>query len=339
MRIDLAGWTREATRGDPRAFLALFEHAERLGFHGVWFNEFRLPGGDDAAAWPYPSPLLLAAALLARTERLRVGTSVLVLPIHHPLMLAEEIAQLDFQSAGRLDVGIGRGTDPGTLQALQIDAVQTRERFEQSCRILRTALRGEPVEAGQGPWAFAPRPAMAACVQRPHVPLYVAGSTPETLGFAAEQDLPLLLSLEPPEGTQLAHLDAAAQRLGACVASSLRARSSMARYVCIGASAQAVERQLAALWPRLHQRRIHFAAKRGVPPVQVPPIDVPRVLREQFVHGTPEQCHAQIAALRERTGIHALRCVFNANGLWSNDDALASMELFAREVLPALAAC
>jgi alkanesulfonate monooxygenase SsuD/methylene tetrahydromethanopterin reductase-like flavin-dependent oxidoreductase (luciferase family) len=70
IRIDLAGWTREATRGGHREFLALFERAERLGFEGVWFNEFRVPD----TAWPYPSPLLLAAALLARTERLRVGT-------------------------------------------------------------------------------------------------------------------------------------------------------------------------------------------------------------------------------------------------------------------------
>ncbi|MFW9327030.1 LLM class flavin-dependent oxidoreductase, partial [Glaesserella parasuis] len=58
---------------------------------------------------------LLAAAVLARTERLRVGTSVLVLPLHHPLMLAEEIAQLDLQSAGRIDVGVGRGTEPAAL--------------------------------------------------------------------------------------------------------------------------------------------------------------------------------------------------------------------------------
>jgi hypothetical protein len=73
-----------------------------------------------------------------------------------------------------------------------------------------------------------------------------------------------------------------------------------------------------------------------VPADQVLPIDVPRVLAEQFIHGTPEQCHAQITALRERTGMGQLRCVFNANGLWSDAQALAGMELFAQEVLPSL---
>ncbi|MCD2513994.1 LLM class flavin-dependent oxidoreductase [Comamonas endophytica] len=330
MRIDIAGWTREAMAGDPKAFAAIFERADRWGFDGVWFSEFRVPQSD----WQYPSPLLLAAALLARTERLRVGTAVLVLPLHHPLMLAEEIAQLDFQSGGRIDVGIGRGTEPAALQCLEIDPSSTRERFEQGARILRDALRGDTV-ASSGLWKFAPRRLMALPVQRPHPPIYIAGSTPETLAFALAQDLPLLLSLEPPEGAQLKRLAEVARQQGGD-AQALLARSSLARYVCIGPSAAQVRQQLEGLWERLYARRMHFAGKRGVAPAGVPPIDRQKVLREQFIHGTPEQCHAQIRALQSATGIGSLRCVFNANGLWSNQAALAAMQLFAQEVLPAL---
>ncbi|MET1114832.1 MAG: LLM class flavin-dependent oxidoreductase [Comamonas sp.] len=332
MRIDIAGWTREAMAGDPRAFAAIFERADRWGFDGVWFSEFRVPQSD----WQYPSPLLLAAALLARTERLRVGTAVLVLPLHHPLMLAEEIAQLDFQSGGRIDVGIGRGTEPASLECLEIDPAGTRERFEQGARILRAALRGDRV-GSKGLWNFAPRQLMSLPVQRPHPPIYIAGSTAETLGFALTEDLPLLLSLEPPEGMQLQRLaDAAAQHGGD--AQALLARSSLARYVCIGVNAADVQRQLDSLWEKLFARRVYYAAKRGVLPADVPSIDRAKVLREQFIHGTPEQCHAQIRALQAATGIRSLRCVFNANGLWSNDAALAAMELFALEVLPSLRA-
>ena len=302
MRIDLAGWTREATQGDPRAFFALFDAADRLGFGGVWFSEVRLPTAD----WPYPSPLLLAAALLARTERLRVGTAVLVLPLHQPLMLADEIAQLAFQSGGRIDIGVGRGTEPATLAALQIDPSETRARFEQHCDVLRAKVA--------------------------HVPLYIAGSTPETLGFAVARDIPLLLSLEPPETTQLGHVADILQGRP----STLLQRSSLARYVCIGATAAQVTAQLDGLWAKLQERRNFFAAKRGVPPDQVPRIDPDRVLREQFIHGDPAQCHAQIVALQDRTDIGALRCVFNANGLLDNARALDGMTLFANEVLPAL---
>jgi alkanesulfonate monooxygenase SsuD/methylene tetrahydromethanopterin reductase-like flavin-dependent oxidoreductase (luciferase family) len=302
MRIDLAGWTREATQGDPRAFFALFDAADRLGFDGVWFSEFRLPTAD----WPYPSPLLLAAALLARTERLRVGTSVLVLPLHQPLMLADEIAQLAFQSGGRIDIGVGRGTEAATLAALAIDPSETRARFEQHCAVLQAKVA--------------------------QVPLYVAGSTPETLGFAVARDIPLLLSLEPPEITQLGHVADLLQGRP----STLLQRSSLARYVCIGATAAQVRAQLDGLWSKLQERRNFFSAKRGVPPDPVPRIDPERMLREQFIHGDPAQCHAQIVALQQRSGIGALRCVFNANGLLDNAQALAGMTLFANEVLPAL---
>lgn len=331
MRIDIAGWTRDAMAGEAKAFSAIFEQADRWGYDGVWFSEFRVPQSD----WQYPSPLLLAAALLARTERLRVGTAVLVLPLHHPLMLAEEIAQLDFQSGGRIDIGIGRGTEPASLECLEVDPAGTRERFEQGARLLRNALRGDTVASSGDLWNFAPRRLSPRPVQRPQPPIYVGGSTEETLGFALAEDLPLLLSLEPPESAQLERLARAAAQQGRD-AKALLARSSLARYVCIGANPAQVQQQLEGLWEKLYARRVHFAGKRGVAEADVPPIDRAKALREQFIHGTPEQCHAQIQALQAATGIHSLRCVFNANGLWRNEVALAGMELFAQEVLPAL---
>ncbi|QCI68298.1 LLM class flavin-dependent oxidoreductase [Phreatobacter stygius] len=328
MRIDLAGWTREATLGDHRAFLALFERADRLGFDGVWFAEFHFRAG-----LPYPSTLLLAAAIFARTGRLRVGTSILVLPLHHPLMLAEQIAQLDFQSGGRLDVGIGRGTDPATFAALGIEQTSARDRFEQGFAILRQALTHEQASAGTGPWHFSDVPVGPRVVQRPHPPLYVAGSTPETLGFAVAHDLPLLLSLEPPEGRQLGIYRDLLARSGR---PSALARSSLSRYVCIGATQAAAEARIDDLLPRIYQRRLGFAAARGVPADQVPPLDRDQVLRDQVIHGDPDACHAEIVRLKATTGIGELRCVFNGNGVLDNETALAGMELFAAEVLPAL---
>lgn len=320
MRIDLAGWTREATLGDHRAFLDLFDRADRLGFDGVWFNEFHF----HQPILPYPSTLLLAAAIFARTGRLRVGTSVLVLPLHHPLMLAEQIAQLDWQSGGRLDIGIGRGTEPASLAALGITADETRSRFERGFHLLRQALSQPTVASDHGPWIFdavavGPRP-----VQQPHPPFYVAGSTPETLGFAITHDLPLLLSLEPPEGRQLGvyrDLLATSGRSGALE------RSSLSRYVCIGATAQAAEGLLDTLLTRRRDRRL----ARGLPPD-----DGIMFRRDQVVFGDPDMCIRQIKALAAGTGIMGLRCIFNGNGVLDNTTALAGMALFAGAVLPAL---
>jgi alkanesulfonate monooxygenase SsuD/methylene tetrahydromethanopterin reductase-like flavin-dependent oxidoreductase (luciferase family) len=328
IRIDLAGWTREATFGDHRAFLLIFEEADRLGFDGVWFNEFHFMDPPI----PYPSTHLLAAAIFARTGRLRVGSSVLVLPIHHPLMLAEEIAQLDHQSGGRLDVGIGRGTAPETFTSLGIPHAEARKRFEASFRIIREALTERRVASEEGPWRFpetiGPRP-----VQRPHPPIYVAGSTAETLDFALAEDLPLLLSLEPPEGRQLAIYRSLMERTGRPGALG---RSTLARYVNVAPTAFAAEVALDGLFDALHVRRLHFAALRGERPENVKRPEREAALRDQFIHGTPEDCIAQIRELAAATGIPHLRCIFNGNGVLSNEVALAGMRLFAREVLPAL---
>ncbi|WP_293423313.1 LLM class flavin-dependent oxidoreductase [Phreatobacter sp.] len=329
IRIDLAGWTREATFGDHRAFLSIFEEADRLGFDGVWFNEFHFMDPPI----PYPSTHLLAAAIFARTERLRVGSSVLVLPIHHPLMLAEEIAQLDGQSGGRLDIGVGRGTSADTFASLGIPHAEARRRFEASLRIIRAALTKGRVTSNEGPWRFPETVIGPGPAQRPHPPIYVAGSTAETLDFALTEDLPLLLSLEPPEGRQLAIYRSLLERSGRHGALG---RSTLARYVNVAPNAAAAEAALDGLLDALHVRRLHFAALRGEKPEHVKRPDRETVLRDQFVHGTPEACVAQIRRLADGTGIRHLRCIFNGNGVLSNATTLAAMRLFAGEVLPAL---
>lgn len=325
MRIDLAGWTREATDMDHRDFLAIFEEADRLGFDGVWFNEFHF----HQPRIPYPSPHLLAAAILARTERLRVGTSILVLPLHHPLLLAEEIGQLDHQSGGRIDVGIGRGTAPETFATLGIAHEEARMRFEAGLLLLRQALATGSASSDRGPWQFSetmvgPRP-----VQTPHPPIYVAGSTPETLRFAVTQDLPLLFSLEPPEGRQLAVLQALADD----GVPSVIGRSSLSRYVVIGRTTAAATEQLEPLLAGLDQRRRHFAALQGR---DVPALDRTTLLAERFIWGDCDNCLAAIRDLSARTGVGALRCVFNGNGVLDPGAALAMMRLFAETVLPSL---
>ncbi|MFC5584990.1 LLM class flavin-dependent oxidoreductase [Nitratireductor kimnyeongensis] len=328
MRVDLAGFAREGTLGDHKALMRLVEGADALGFGGIWFNEFHFA----RKTLPYPSTLMLGADILARTERLRFGTSILVLPLYHPLLLAEQIAQLDFQSGGRVDVGIGRGTEPSTFNALEIARDEAHLRFSEALRIMIEAWTKPHCSADSGPWTFSNVAVGPPPVQKPHPPIYVAGVSEGTVDIAARNGFPLLLSLEPNEARQLPVLHAALKRHGASRATL--ETSSLSRYVVVAPTRAEANDRVDTLLEKLNARRTERAASRGLKPPE--PRSRAVMLADFTIAGTPEDCHAQLCALSARTGSQSIRCLFSANGLINNDVALQGMELFAKEVLPYL---
>lgn len=143
--------------------------AERFGFRTVWLSEHhQTPDGMP------PSPLVLAAAIAARTSRMEIGTSVLVLPLHHPLRVAEDAALVDLLSHGRLVLGVGQGYAEREFAAFGVERRRRGALLEESVGVLREALangraRGVPVT---------PSPKRT-------VPLYVGGVTEKGLRRAA----------------------------------------------------------------------------------------------------------------------------------------------------------
>ena len=114
--------------------------ADRLGFDSIWCAEHHF------STYGYLSrPLMFAIHLAAQTERIRVGSAVVVLPLHHPLIVAEEIATADILSGGRLDVGLGRGYQPYEFERLG----QTLDREPRALRRVRRhsaeGVRGGPI--------------------------------------------------------------------------------------------------------------------------------------------------------------------------------------------------
>jgi alkanesulfonate monooxygenase SsuD/methylene tetrahydromethanopterin reductase-like flavin-dependent oxidoreductase (luciferase family) len=167
--------------------------AEPLGYSSVWiaehhFNDYGL----------CPAPPVLAAFLAARTRTLRLGMGVSLLPLHHPVDLAEQLAVLDVVSGGRLDVGIGRG---GTLQdyeTFRSDRGDSRARVEEGIALIQKSWSGEPFDfAGRFHSAerlhVRPRP-----VQRPHPPLFIAANSEDSVHSAARLGLPTLSSFFVP---------------------------------------------------------------------------------------------------------------------------------------------
>src|SRR5580765_5620165 len=113
--------------------------AETLGFRNVWLAEHHF------STYVYLSrPLQLATYIAAKTTRLRVGTAVVVVPLHHPLVIAEEIATLDLLAGGRVDIGLGRGYQHYEFERFGLELESSRARWEEAVDIILKAFRGQP---------------------------------------------------------------------------------------------------------------------------------------------------------------------------------------------------
>lgn len=183
-------WSEQAVYdSDVRQMLA----AESLGYSSVWiaehhFNDYGL----------CPAPTVLACYVAARTTTLRVGMGVSLLPLHHPVDLAEQLAVLDVMSGGRLDVGIGRGGTLQDYQTFRSDRDDSRARVEEGIELMQRCWSGAPFDfAGRFHSAerlhVRPRP-----VQRPHPPVYIAANSEDSVHSAARLGLPALSSFFVP---------------------------------------------------------------------------------------------------------------------------------------------
>src|SRR3989449_5279234 len=112
--------------------------AEASGFDSCFFGEHH----QDRDGF-LPSPLIVAAAVAARTQRLRVGTSVILLPLHHPVRVAEDAITLDLVSRARFVLGVGIGYQPADFRAFAVPMEHRMALFEESVAILRLVWPGE----------------------------------------------------------------------------------------------------------------------------------------------------------------------------------------------------
>jgi alkanesulfonate monooxygenase SsuD/methylene tetrahydromethanopterin reductase-like flavin-dependent oxidoreductase (luciferase family) len=166
------------------------ELAESLGFDSVW-----LPESHFVERGATPAPLLLLAALAARTRTIRLGTASYLIPIRHPVQIAEEVAVLDRLSGGRVILGVGRGFRPALFQVYSVPEREKRDRFERSLGEVLRAWRGEPVPGADGT-RILPSP-----VQKPHPPIWVAAFGPKALEQAGRLGLAYLASPVEPLDT------------------------------------------------------------------------------------------------------------------------------------------
>ena len=171
--------------------------AEEWGFDGVWLAErhFAPPGSGRAIPSVVASPLIFATAIAARTSRIRVGTAVLVLPLGHPVRMAEEVATLDNISQGRLDLGIGRSGFPWAYDGYDIPYSESRERFMEYFQVMKLAWTEDRFSYQGEHYNFQDVCLIPKPYQQPHPPLRYAASTRETFADMGRLGIPIFAGL------------------------------------------------------------------------------------------------------------------------------------------------
>jgi alkanesulfonate monooxygenase SsuD/methylene tetrahydromethanopterin reductase-like flavin-dependent oxidoreductase (luciferase family) len=170
-----------------------------MGFDSVWMVEHHF-----LEEFSYSSaPEVFLACVSQRTKNIRIGHGVVVLPFNHPVRVAERIAVLDIMSNGRVEFGTGRATTMDELRGFGVDPAETRPRWAEAVEMIPRMWRAEPFSYRGKYWCVDPPVSVIPKpIQKPHPPMWVACTSPETFVLAAERGLGLLcftLGVELPE--------------------------------------------------------------------------------------------------------------------------------------------
>jgi alkanesulfonate monooxygenase SsuD/methylene tetrahydromethanopterin reductase-like flavin-dependent oxidoreductase (luciferase family) len=170
---------RPTDASEAQAFddgFAIVDAAERWGLDAVWLAELHFSPKRAVLS----APLTVATAIAARTSRIKIGTAVQVLPLCHPLRLAEEAATVDHVSHGRLIFGVGRSGFARTYDAYGVPYAESRERFAETLEIVRRAWTQESFSFEGDHFQFHDVTVVPKPYQKPHPPIRVAATSPDT---------------------------------------------------------------------------------------------------------------------------------------------------------------
>ena len=319
MRFGLFGGarTRRAVGlGDSQGyqgFIDYVQEAERLDYQSLFMVEHHFTGQGQVSA-----SLTLLAYLAARTSRIRLGTAVVVLPWHNPVLVAEQVATLDLLSGGRFDFGVGKGYRLAEFNGFCIPPEEATERFDEAIEVIRRAWTSEGRFSHHGKrWQFEDVVVEPAPVQRPHPPLWLAAGSAESIRRAARDGFNLLLD-------QLASVGQIIERVAIFRAECERVgRVYTPQMVAVARALQMIhseQERAAAFETRRRVVGVIGDLHRGSKSASIEEDDAPLL-------GTPAEIIARIRRL-EAGGVETLLLV-------DPNASIAHLRAFAAEVMPA----
>jgi alkanesulfonate monooxygenase SsuD/methylene tetrahydromethanopterin reductase-like flavin-dependent oxidoreductase (luciferase family) len=318
------GDTESALPGQGlRDWLEFNEQAERLGFYSSFLVEHHFTGWDQVSA-----PLTMLACLAMRTSTLRLGSGVLALSWHNPVLIAEQAATVDLVSGGRLDLGIGRGYRHAEFAGFGIAPQESQGRFDEAVEVMTRSWTsaGRFSHAGTY-WRFEnvvvePKPA-----QSPHPPLWMAAGSDASITRAAAAGHNLILDQYAAPAQIADRIATYRTRLASRPFDSMNV--AVARHVHVadtGAETTAARRRLAAGTERI----LRVARDPGSPGrgSHVLSYQEPGAADAYALYGTPDHIADGLAALQEGGVTYVLLIL---------ETDVAQLRRFRTDVIPRLA--
>jgi alkanesulfonate monooxygenase SsuD/methylene tetrahydromethanopterin reductase-like flavin-dependent oxidoreductase (luciferase family) len=293
----------------------------------------------------------MLAALAERTRTLRLGIAIVLLPLSHPLRVAEEIATLDVISNGRVEFGIGRGAVPSHFRGFGVAISENRDRFAEGLEVILQAWTSDHVSYHGRFYdieriSVVPRP-----VQQPHPPIRVAANSEETFEVVGRMGLPIFVASQVNPFHRIKRFlpiyHEARKAAGHPDSSADDVSVLMPLYV--GESAAQVRRQIE---PSIK----HFLSTvtslygSGTPRSGGPRSDATERFRETLerlahmtyeqvcelmaVFDTPEACVERLQGFQQDFKMGRVICWFNPGGQVPHQHVMRSMEMFAAKVMP-----
>lgn len=331
------------------AFRDVFEMADRAEARGidcVWLGEIHFTPTRSVIS----ASLQVASAIAARTRRVRVGTAVQVLPLNHPLRIAEEVATVDHISQGRFEFGIGRSGVVRTYDTYGVPYAESQARFREALDIVRQAWTGEPfsyhgefyrVEGA----TVAPRP-----YQVPHPPIRMAATSDETFPAAGRMGLPIFIGLRSTEiadlQAQLAPYRQAWREAGHPGEPSVYLRVPVYVSPTAAGAVEEPRESLTSFFARQTELARQAVGRAGAGPAdqrrrqaeRMAALSYQDILARKVAFGTASQVVDRLTELREQLQLDGIVAEMNPGGRIPPELETRSLELFTQDVLPAFRA-
>jgi alkanesulfonate monooxygenase SsuD/methylene tetrahydromethanopterin reductase-like flavin-dependent oxidoreductase (luciferase family) len=322
----------------------LIELAEETGLDTVWLGESHFNRSR-----PLSAQLVIASSIASRTKRLRVGTAVQVLPLVHPLRIAEEAATVDQISEGRFELGVGRSGNVRAYETMGIDYEESRERFQEALDIILQAWSGEPFSY-QGKYNHITNATVSPLpYQKPRPKVRIAASAEDSFSRVGRLGFPIFLTMRGMDvnelETCLRDYHRAWREAGhPGEAGDISARFPMYIAPTDDEALDEPRESIEAYFQRFARRfdeglggsgDAEYLERRQRRIEKLGKLTYEEILETKVIFGSPERVIDRLFQFKEMLGLTGFTAELNPEGLLPPEAVHRSLRLLIQEVMPA----